>query len=311
MTLAEPDTEPRFAFGRNWSRFLRTVTEERIAAATNSLIGVFGHDGLAGKRFLDIGCGSGLFSLAAYRLGATVHSFDYDRDSVACAEELRHREKADTERWRVEQGSVLDAAYLESLGTFDIVYSWGVLHHTGEMWQAIDFAADRVAPGGMLWIAIYNDQGVWSRIWRGIKRGYVALPRWLQPAYVVIVGGTWMAQRAALKLLLMAGGMILRAVTLRNPFKRFSQESAAVAQSQRRRGMHLWYDLVDWIGGYPFEVAKPEEIVRALHPRGFQLTDLTTCGGGLGCNEYWFERKDEAKFEIRSSKSEGNHKSEN
>ena len=182
MSVTEPDTEPRFAFGRNWARFLRTVTEERIAAATNSLIRVFGHEGLAGKRFLDIGCGSGLVSLAAYRLGATVHSFDYDADSVACAEELRRRQGAmAADRWRIERGSVLDAAYLESLGLFDIVYSWGVLHHTGAMWLAIDLAAGCVAPGGMLWIAIYNDQGVWSRVWRVIKRGYVALPRWLQP----------------------------------------------------------------------------------------------------------------------------------
>jgi 2-polyprenyl-3-methyl-5-hydroxy-6-metoxy-1,4-benzoquinol methylase len=290
MSLAEPDTEPRFAFGRNWARFLRTVTEERIAAATNSLIRVFGHDGLTGKRFLDIGCGSGLFSLAAYRLGAMVHSFDYDADSVACAEELRRREGAFSDRWRIERGSVLDAAYLEALGQFDIVYSWGVLHHTGAMWQAIDLAANRVAPGGMLWIAIYNDQGVWSRIWRGIKRGYVDLPQWLRPIYVVVVGGAWMAQRAALRLLLVAGGMLLRAATLRNPLKRFSQTTEEAAGSQRRRGMHIWYDLVDWIGGYPFEVARPEDIVRALRPRGFQLLDLTTCGGGLGCNEFWFRR---------------------
>jgi len=293
-TPATAVTEPpRFAFGRNWSRFLRTVTEERIAAATNSLIRAFGHAGLQGKRFLDIGCGSGLFSLAAYRLGATVHSFDYDPDSVACAEELRRREGAAADRWRVEQGSVLDAGYLAGLGTFDVVYSWGVLHHTGEMWRSLDLAALRVAPGGMLWIAIYNDQGVWSRVWRGVKRGYVALPKWLQPAYVVVVGGSWMLQRAMLRLVLVAGGMLLRLVTLRNPLRRFSQARAEAAASQRSRGMHVWYDLVDWIGGYPFEVARPEEVFRRLRDQGFRLHDLTTCGGGLGCNEFLFRRDSE------------------
>lgn len=284
MTLAEPSAERRFAFGQNWSRFLRTVTEERIAAATNSLIDVCGHEGLQGKRFLDIGCGSGLFSLAAYRLGATVCSFDYDADSVACTEEVRRIERAMPDRWHVERGSVLDADYLESLGAFDVVYSWGVLHHTGEMWRAIELAGGRVAPGGMLWIAIYNDQGVRSRVWRLIKRGYVSLPEWLRPTYVVAIGGPWAVFRAMLKLLQIGVGALI-------PKRTASADRALrIGPSQRRRGMHLWYDLVDWIGGYPFEVAKPEEIVRAIRKQGFRLTDLTTCGGNLGCNEYWFER---------------------
>jgi SAM-dependent methyltransferase len=290
MPVAEPSTEPRFAFGKNWSRFLRTVTEERIAAATNSLIAIFGHEGLQGKRFLDIGCGSGLFSLAAFRLGATVCSFDYDADSVACAEELRHRERNSTNRWRIERGSVLDAAFLESLGSFDVVYSWGVLHHTGAMWTAIDLAASRVAEGGMLWIAIYNDQGVRSRVWHLIKRGYVALPEWLRPAYVVAVGGPWAVQRAVLKLLRIGVGTLVPRMTAK-PQASPADRPLQIGPSQRSRGMHLWYDLVDWIGGYPFEVAKPEDIVRALRRQGFRLTDLTTCGGNLGCNEYWFERE--------------------
>jgi SAM-dependent methyltransferase len=286
VTEAAPEP-PRFAFGRNWSRFLRTVTEARIAAATNSLIAVFGHEGLAGKRFLDIGCGSGLFSLAAYRLGATVHSFDYDADSVACAEELRRREAATDDRWRVEQGSVLDAEYLRSLGTFDVVYSWGVLHHTGEMWRAIDLAAQSVAPGGMLWIAIYNDQGVRSRVWRFVKQVYVRLPAWLQPVYVMLVGGPWGLFRAALKLLRITVDRLLCLAGVGEK----DCVPAAASVSQRSRGMHLWYDLVDWIGGYPFEVAKPEVVFRRLRGQGFHLHDLTTCGGDLGCNEYLFHRE--------------------
>uniref|UniRef100_A0A7C2JZZ6 Class I SAM-dependent methyltransferase n=1 Tax=Schlesneria paludicola TaxID=360056 RepID=A0A7C2JZZ6_9PLAN len=276
-TLTEP-SPPRFAFGENWSRFLRTVTEDRIAAATQSLRNVLGDD-LHGKRFLDIGCGSGLFSLAAHRLGAEVVSFDFDVDSVACAEELRRREGAAPERWRIERGSVLDADYLAGLDEFDVVYAWGVLHHTGAMWTAIDLASQRVGPAGVLWIAVYNDQGVWSRMWRVVKRCYVSLPAWLRPAYVVVVGGTWAAQRAV--------RLVLRRLTERVLVR---EQPHPVASHQRARGMHLWYDLVDWIGGYPFEVAKPEDVFRFVRDRGFSLVELNTCGGGLGCNEFVFRR---------------------
>ena len=293
MTTAAPttvDDPQRFAFGANWQRFLAHLTDERMAAATASLTRFFGPEGLQGKRFLDIGCGSGVFSLAAYRLGAQVHSFDYDPDSVACALELRRREGATEDRWTVEQGSVLDSTFMEHLGQFDVVYSWGVLHHTGDMWTAIDLAAERVAQGGQLWIAIYNDQGVWSRIWRGIKQVYLKLPKWLQPVYVVIVGGGWLAQRALVRIMLKLGGAVLRLLQLKSPWKSPNGRGPAWAASQRQRGMHIWHDLVDWIGGYPFEVATPEQIFRFLRDRGFQLVDLTTCGGGLGCNEFWLKK---------------------
>jgi 2-polyprenyl-6-hydroxyphenyl methylase/3-demethylubiquinone-9 3-methyltransferase len=290
MTALMETTPPRFEFGKNWSRFLRTVTEERIATAIQSLRKVLGDDALPGKRFLDIGCGSGLFSLAAYRLGASVRSFDYDRDSVACAEQLFRREQADAQRWSIEQGSVLDVDYMRQLGQFDVVYSWGVLHHTGSMWTAIALAADRVAPGGALWISIYNDQGLNSRIWRQMKTVYVRLPEWLKPVYVVLTGGSWMGWRLLVRLFQMTAASLVRVVTLRDPLKPWRQFRTDAAASQRARGMHWWYDLVDWIGGYPFEVAKPEEIFRFLRDRGFQLMEMTTCGGGLGCNEFVFRR---------------------
>ena len=133
----------RFEFGKNWSRFLSLLNDERIAAAQNSLKHMLGVEDLRGKSFLDIGSGSGLFSLVARRLGARVHSFDYDPHSVACTKELRRRYFPGDAEWTVEGGSALDADYLKSLGEFDVVYSWGVLHHTGQMWQALDNATCR------------------------------------------------------------------------------------------------------------------------------------------------------------------------
>jgi len=127
----------RFEFGKNWSRFLVLVDEDRITKAENSLKQWLEVEDLNGKSFLDIGSGSGLYSLAARRLGARVHSFDYDPHSVACASELRRRYFAGDPHWTVEEGSALDVDYMDSLGTFDIVYSWGVLHHTGQMWKAL------------------------------------------------------------------------------------------------------------------------------------------------------------------------------
>src|SRR5688572_18651274 len=123
---AEIATGDRFAFGENWARFLELIDEERIGAAEQAIQDFLEVEDLEGVRFADVGSGSGLSSLAAYRLGAQVSSFDFDPGSVACTAELRRRYGSE-ERWSVEEGSVLDIKYLEGLGAFDVVYSWGVL----------------------------------------------------------------------------------------------------------------------------------------------------------------------------------------
>src|SRR5262245_17503441 len=177
----------RFEFGKNWSRFLTTLDDQRIAEAERAITGMLELSDLTGKRFLDIGSGSGLSSLAARRLGASVHSFDYDPHSVACTTELRRRYFPQDDSWKVEEGSALDADYVRSLGEFDIVYSWGVLHHTGEMWKALENAQIPVAAGGKLLLAIYNDTGSQSARWRWIKKTYNRLPRLLKTPFAILV----------------------------------------------------------------------------------------------------------------------------
>jgi 2-polyprenyl-6-hydroxyphenyl methylase/3-demethylubiquinone-9 3-methyltransferase len=270
---AEIQAGERFAFGTNWCSFVNLVDEDRIAAAVESLTGALGTRDLTGCDFLDIGCGSGLFSLAAHRLDARVRSFDFDPESVAATRQLRARFAADSD-WVIGQGSVLDADYLATLGQFDIVYSWGVLHHTGQMWRAIDLAARAVRPGGLLFISIYNDQGFESRQWRRIKR------RYNQSGPVVR------------RLLLAASASYLmkgRTVRTLGRLARLSR-GGRPAKQVRTRGMSARHDMVDWVGGYPFEVAKPEEVFSFLRERGFQLRHLKTCAGGIGCNEYVVER---------------------
>ncbi len=264
---------PRFAFGKNWRSFLRRLDDERIAEAERGLTSKLGDLPLAGKRFLDVGSGSGLSSLAARRLGASVVSFDYDLDSVACTEELRRRYAPEDPDWRVSRGDALDAGFLAGLGRFDVVDAWGVLHHTGDLWRAVDNVQALVVPGGRLFLAIYNHQVYWSRLNRWMKWAYVSSPlpgKWL-------IAGPYVTAK-------LLRGLVKDLVLLRNPLARFREK-------KKSRGMSTWHDWIDWVGGYPFEVAKPEQVFDFLRTRGFELTALATCGGGHGCNEFVFERK--------------------
>lgn len=265
----------RFEFGKNWQRFLDVVDDARIREAELSLRDMLDDD-LAGRTFLDAGSGSGLFSLASARLGAVrVHSFDFDPASVACTSEMRRRYCSDHPAWTIEEGSVLDEQYVASLGTWDVVYSWGVLHHTGDMWCALDMVQRAVAPGGRLFVSLYNDQGLKSRMWHRFKRGYNRLPERMRAPYAVAV----MGPRE-----LMSLGMY----TLRGRPDRYLR---TWTEYKRSRGMSRWHDIVDWIGGLPFEVAKPEQVFEFLKERDFELLRLTTCAGGLGCNQYVLRRR--------------------
>ena len=280
-TEFDAELTDRFEFGHNWSRFLSTLDDQRITAAEESVKSLLKCDSLEGAKFLDAGSGSGLFSLAAFRLSAQVKSFDLDPQSVACTNSLKQRYAKDSDRWTVIQGSLTDSAFLESLGKFDVVYCWGVAHHTGAMWSVIENLLKRVNPDGLIVLAIYNDQLYISKIWDLVKRIYLRLPRFLRPLYVAAIGSTTFFKRLFVTLL--ACG--LRLITFRNPIQPISNW----IHEGRSRGMHAWYDLVDWVGGWPFEVAKPEEIFRFARDRGFSLVELVTCPGH-GCNEFVFRR---------------------
>lgn len=262
----------RFGFGDNWKNFLATMDDERVEEAKKSLREWLEINDLQGKTFLDIGSGSGLFSLAARIMGAEVHSFDYDESSVKCTEILKDKYFADDPDWTVERGDALDKEYLSKYEKHDIVYSWGVLHHTGNMYLALENAGELVKTGGKLFIAIYNDQGAQSQFWKKEKKFYNRSPKPIQMIIATVFFCVLWTKNSI--------GDFIRL----KPFEHWKNY-------KKKRGMSPWHDAVDWVGGYPFEVAKPEEIFEFYHKRGFDLEKMSTWGGKHGCNQFVFKRE--------------------
>ncbi|MFA6433235.1 MAG: methyltransferase domain-containing protein [Elusimicrobiales bacterium] len=260
----------QFGFGENWKGYISCINEDRIRAAELSLEEMLGKNALRDKTFVDIGCGSGLFSLAALRLGASrVVSFDYDEGCVAAALEVKTRYAPGAGEWSVVPGSILDQAFVASLGKFDHVCSWEVLHHTGELWKAVEMAAGMVKPDGILFIALANDQGLPSAFWKLVKKTYNHLPAALRPVY--------------------AAAFFLRFWFLTSVRDLLKGRMFSTLRAYRgRRGMSAWHDVIDWVGGFPFEVASPASVMDFCAGRGFSLVTQRPVRGH-GCNEFVFK----------------------
>jgi 2-polyprenyl-3-methyl-5-hydroxy-6-metoxy-1,4-benzoquinol methylase len=262
----------RFAFGKNWTSFAAGLDELRIAEAERSLRGLLGRERLDGIRFLDIGSGSGLSSLAARRLGATVRSFDYDRQSVECTNAVRDRFFPGDANWQVERGSILDRQYLTQLPRFDVVYSWGVLHHTGAMLEAIGNGAQLVTSGGIFVLALYRKTPL-CRFWAAEKRWYChASPSAQKIARTVYVA------------------------LMRLGFALVGRDFSSYVSSYRcNRGMDYLHDVHDWLGGYPYESISPSQVEEELANLGFthvrsKVKPASMGCFGSGCNEFVYAR---------------------
>ncbi|MBK8174919.1 MAG: class I SAM-dependent methyltransferase [Rhodospirillales bacterium] len=265
------DRGTHFEFGKNWTAYSLTVTEDDIARSMREMRRMLGRESLHGLRFLDIGCGSGIHALAALRLGAAmVTAIDIDPHSVGAARALIGQHWAQA-NYLIREGNVF-LLTPDDLGHFDLVYSWGVLHHTGDMWTAIRRAAGFVEPGGTLAIALYRKTPMCA-FWRWEKRRYTRGGPFFRGAAI----GVFVAAR------------VLRdAVRLKNPM-------AKIRVHNEKRGMKWYTDVIDWLGGYPYESASPKEVAAFLEPIGFRpratfkaRRDLGLLGSGNA--EYTFEK---------------------
>ena len=275
MELYEDIYSKKFSFGKNWKNFLTKLNDEKIKLAEESLQKFMGVDRLNDKSFLDFGCGSGLFSLCALNLGAKkVVSVDIDDYSINCAKFLRDKFKISEDKWIIKKGSALDKKFIQLLGSFDIVYSWGVLHHTGNMWNALENIIIPTKKDGLLYIAIYNDFKGFpsSKTWNIIKKVYINSPNII---------------RFFFRIGLITQILFFRLIRLKNPIKyvKYYEKSSTSA-----RGMDFFRDVEDWLGGYPYEYASSENIVNFYeNKKNFILINVDK-KKGIGCNEFLFKK---------------------
>jgi 2-polyprenyl-6-hydroxyphenyl methylase/3-demethylubiquinone-9 3-methyltransferase len=231
----------------------------------HSLQRLLGMQTLRGYTFLDVGCASGLLAVAAYRLGADrVVGADWDPQSIEAAQQAFKRIVGGVpDNVELRHGDILDPEFMASLGQFDIVYSWGTLHHTGRMWDAIDLVTRNVAPGGLLALGLYNRMWL-NRFWLRVKKIYARV--WpVRPFLALPLFGLTAASR------LFHG---------RNPFRKGS------------RGMSVWHDTIEWLAGLPYEWASEGEACGFLKQRGMNLVKfLPVAGFRHGCNQMVFRRE--------------------
>jgi 2-polyprenyl-3-methyl-5-hydroxy-6-metoxy-1,4-benzoquinol methylase len=275
MTENDPrQVSEHFAFGANWAEYAKKLDENRVLEAQRGLTRLLGENGINSRAFLDIGCGSGAHALAAIRLGAKiVLAVDIDADSVTTTRNVLET-YAPNRNFRVEEASVFDMTP-EKYGGFDIVYSWGVLHHTGAMFEAVRRAAALVNDGGVFAFALYRRTS-FCWFWKREKKWYAkATPRAQKLAEAVYVAVYWVA------------------TALRGrSWRRF------IAEYPKNRGMDFYHDVHDWLGGYPYESISPDEVEQLMQELGFTkvrsfVTKTNLIGGifGSGCDEFVYRRQ--------------------
>lgn len=261
----------RFGFGKNWQKFIENnFDEERIEISRRHILGFLKMNSLEGKYFLDVGCGSGLHSLAALRAGAEkIVSFDLDMASVATAKKLWEF-SGSPKHWTVLQGSILDQNLIAKVEPADIVYSWGVLHHTGDMWKAIENTASLLKGDSLLYMALYDYDAFidpppefWLAVKKRYNEGAPLTKRWIELWYI------W------------------RFILGYRPYylPRYIQRMIKYRQS---RGMALYTDIKDWLGGWPMEFAKTDDVKHFCKEKlELELVNIST---GEANSEYLFKR---------------------
>jgi SAM-dependent methyltransferase len=255
-----------FSFGRNWEAFVdKHFSPARVQISRRHMLDFLDLPDLKGKYFLDVGCGSGLSSVAALEAGADrVVGFDVDPHAVLASRKL-HELCGSPANWSILEGSVLDRDFLAGIEPADIVYSWGVLHHTGQMWQAIRNAAALLRPRSLFYVALYLTtprSPYWMRIKQRYNRAGALGKRGMEIYYIL---------RHILAPALIRG---------RNPFHE-------IFSYREHRGMDFLTDVRDWLGGYPYEDASIPEVLR-FGRRQLKLT-LVNIATSPTLVEYLFE----------------------
>jgi SAM-dependent methyltransferase len=258
-----------FSFGENWKDYLSTIDERVLQVASKDIDEWIGTQRVTGKRVVDVGSGSGLSSLCFYKASpAELVSFDYDEHSVEATKSLRDRVCDGAKIWKIMRGSILDKPFLDRLGVFDVVYSWGVLHHTGSIWAAVKNTQKLCRAGGLILISIYQAGDMYQR--------HLALKKDFN-------------KRSSDE---------KREIIERHALERYPDSTVSDAVNRMRsnvvrRGMNEYNDWIDWLGGLPYEVAYPSEIISRFLAQGFSPIRVVE-EGQQGCNVYLFQNEQES-----------------
>jgi len=264
--------EEHFEFGKNWSVFAKNITEHLILKAEKSLLKLADSKVLENKSFLDIGCGSGLHSLAALRQGAKkVLAVDIDPVSVETTRYVLSQYHHDT-NWECKELSVFELDY-DKLSKFDIVYSWGVLHHTGDLLGAISKAVGMVDSNGLFIIAVYRKTKL-CFFWKIEKKFYSKSSERI---------------RSVIRTIYISFFQLGRFIQSRN----FKEDVRAY---NKQRGMDFYIDVNDWLGGYPYESITPWDLKSYIQGNDFKLVKEFVGQSGLrifgsGNDEFVFQRQ--------------------